>query len=194
MKKILLLVLVLSLSSITFASVITINFEQYSLYTQITNQYQTSDGVTFANALQLVKPFYDYTDYPPHSGNGVITNDPNDPIQVNFTDSTVGVRTASFWYTDPDGIVVTAYGSANNVLKTIAGAGVYGTNAQISFTVTSGGAISYFTISDVGGNADNLTVDDLSFVPVPVPEPGSLALLGTGMVGLAGVLRRKLVG
>lgn len=28
--------------------------------------------------------------------------------------------------------------------------------------------------------------------PAPVPEPGTLALLGSGMLGLAGVLRRKL--
>ncbi len=194
MKKLLLLVLVLSLSSITFASVITINFEQYSAYTQITNQYQASDGVVFANALQLVAPFYDYTDYPPHSGSGVILNDPWDPIQVNFTDSTVGVRTASFWYTDPDGIVVTGYGVGGNVLATVNGAGVYGTNAQATISWYGGEAFSYITISDVGGNADNLTVDDLSYTPVPVPEPGSLALLGTGVVGLAGILRRKLVG
>lgn len=193
MKKLLLLVLVLSLSSITFASVITINFEQYSLYTQITNQYQASDGAVFTNALQLVAPFYDYTDYPPHSGNGVITNDPGDPIQVTFTDATVGVRTTSFWYTDPDGIVVTAYGAGGNVLTTVNGGAVYGTNSQVTLSYMGGEAISYFTISDVGGNADNLTVDDLSYVPVPLPEPGSLALLGSGVLGLAGVLRRKLV-
>jgi len=30
--------------------------------------------------------------------------------------------------------------------------------------------------------------------PTPTPEPSSLLLLGTGMLGLAGVLRRKLGG
>lgn len=191
MRKLLLVFLLVALSSATFASVITINFEQYSAYTQITNQYQGADGVVFANALQLVKPYYDYTDYPPHSGSGVITNDPNDPIQVNFTNALVGVYSVSFWYTDPDGIVVTAYGSVNNVLATVSGAAVYGTNAQISVSHFPGAPISYITISDLYGYADNLTVDDLSYTPVPVPEPSSLALLGSGVIGLAEVLRRK---
>ena len=193
MKKLLLLVILMSLSSLAFAAPITINFEQFSAYTQIDTQYQVSDGVTFANALQLVAPFYDWFDYPPHSGNGVITNDPNDPIQVNFTDSLVSVRTASFWYTDPDGIVVTGYNTKGAVLATTTGAPVYGANAQITLTSTVGQAFAYITISDAYGYSDNVTVDDLSFVPVPIPEPGSLALLGSGALGLAGLLRRKIV-
>src|ERR1017187_5549942 len=104
MKKLLLLVMLMSLSSLAFAASITINFEQFSAYTQIDTQYQISDGVTFANALQLVAPFYDWFDYPPHSGNGVTTNDPNDPITVAFSTAMYNV---SFWYAAPDGIVVT---------------------------------------------------------------------------------------
>lgn len=56
MKKLclLLLLLLVSFSSFAFANVVTtIDFEQYSSYTQITNQYA---GVTFTNALQLVVP------------------------------------------------------------------------------------------------------------------------------------------
>ena len=37
----------------------------------------------------------------------------------------------------------------------------------------------------------NITSGDTSLSAV-VPEPGSLGLLGTGLIGLAGVVRRKL--
>jgi hypothetical protein len=33
---------------------------------------------------------------------------------------------------------------------------------------------------------------DTGFVGSTVPEPGTLGLLGTGLIGLAGVIRRKL--
>lgn len=172
MKKFLLLALLLSLSSLAFAAPLptTIDFEQYSAYTQITNQYS---GVTFDNALQLVVPFYNYFDFPPHSGNGVITNDPNDPITISFA---VPVGNVSFWYASPGGIVV------NGVIN---GAPVDGSNNEIILP----GVVTSITISANLG-ADSVTVDDLTYTATP--EPGSLALLGTGAFGLAAALRRKL--
>lgn len=185
MKRLLLPVFLLSSTSLVFASptTYTIDFEQYPGYTQIDNQY-SAEHVTFDNALQLVAPTYNYFDYPPHSGSGVITNDPSDPIQVNFTGIVYGV---SGWYADPNGVTVTAYDGSGGVLDTFSGAPVIGSNNE--FTIASGSPIAYFTISDDAGNADGETVDDITYTVTP--EPGSIFLLGSGALVLAGFLRRR---
>jgi hypothetical protein len=61
----------------------------------------------------------------------------------------------------------------------INGSTVYGTSVQL--TINTGKAFFDGTTRISSGDTS-----------VVVPEPGSLALLGTGLVGLAGILRRKL--
>jgi len=184
MKRALLPVLILALSCAAFAgSSTTIDFEQYAGYTQITNQYA---GVTFQNALQLVAPGYDYFDYPAHSGSGVITNDPNDPIMVTFTNA---VQMVSGWYTDPNGVTVDAYNVHGQLIGTFNGSAVIGSNLEFMLSSTvAGGYISYITISDNTQQPDSETVDDLTF---SLPEPGVLSLLFPGLLGVYGVMRRK---
>jgi len=50
----------------------------------------------------------------------------------------------------------------------------------------------YFTLTTDGGTQDPMLLT--SFAPVSsTPEPGTLIMLGTGVLGLAGTLRRKLL-
>jgi hypothetical protein len=193
-KKLLFLGVLLSFSSLAFAlpTTYTIDFEQYPGYTQITNQY-AAQGVTFVNAMQLVACDMDCYDYPPHSGTGEIINDSGnfdggaDPIGVFFAP---GATDISGWYSDPNGMTVTAYDAGNNLLATFIGAATNQSNAEFTITSATSG-ISYITISDDSGNADFVSVDDLSYTITP--EPGSFMLFGSGALGLIGMLRRKLV-
>jgi PEP-CTERM motif-containing protein len=49
--------------------------------------------------------------------------------------------------------------------------------------------------TDCTNFGDGIAIDSFSITPpsAPVPEPGSLILLGTGLLGLAGAVRRKLL-
>jgi hypothetical protein len=196
MHRLALPVFLLSCSSLAFAGPVTTyvdNFEGIAGYTVLSNQYADA---TFVNALELQASDLDEAGYPPHSGTGEITddgsgdaNDFGDAIVVDFS---AGMSTVSGWYTDPYGVVVTAYDAGGNVISTFNGAAVYNADLQFQVFDTSGlDPIASISIEDAGQNWFSTTVDDLSYTTTP--EPGSFVLLGTGLLGLAGALRRKFV-
>jgi hypothetical protein len=77
-----------------------------------------------------------------------------------------------------DGTIL--YTLSGSITGTYNGHTVDGATIQITFNTGKNGFIESATL----GSGDT--------VISPVPEPGTLGLLGTGLVGLAGVVRRKL--
>ena len=71
-----------------------------------------------------------------------------------------------------------------------------GTGSVQQFTVPTGADSLFLAVGDsVGGSANNLgslNVTVSGITASPIPEPSTLTLLGSGLVGLAGLVRRKL--
>ena len=65
--------------------------------------------------------------------------------------------------------------------------------AELTFTPTgSTEVLSFLAHGTPGGEPPNVLLDGVSVSQSsPIPEPGTLALLGTGLAGLSGVVRRQ---
>lgn len=98
-------------------------------------------------------------------------------VSINTFDTTTGGYTA----TDEHGDVI---------LSSFDPFPGFSTGEFVGFTSTEG--FTSVTIAAPGGMA--FTLDDLAYggSTSPTPEPGSLLLLGSGVVGLAGIVRRRL--
>lgn len=196
--RLLLPALLLSCSPLAFAgtvTVTTINFNPngttVTAGVAITNQFP---GATFTNATEQVAPNFDNIDFPPGPGSiGEAFDSGSETIGVSFSGP---VNFVSGLYADPFGVVVTAFGANGTVLGTFDGATIEGSDDL--FSIGSSSNIDAITISDEGEqlafgvNAPmpgSMGLSQLTFAETP--EPGSFLMLGTGLLTMAGVLRRK---
>ncbi|HEX8817114.1 MAG TPA: protease pro-enzyme activation domain-containing protein, partial [Terriglobales bacterium] len=102
------------------------------------------------------------------------------------------------YYTSPIGVTVTAYNiNGVQIAQTVLAAD-NGASDPFSLTVagctgaqySAGCVIAYVTFSD-GGVPDSLTIGQLTLTDAATPEPATLAMFGTGLLGLAGAIRAR---
>lgn len=159
----------------------TIDFNSLAEYTLITNQY-SGLGVTVSSSCFIANPFYS-------------ASFGGDPMQASNFGCGGGIpSTVTFNFSSPISYFG-LYGISNNNITLTDANGSITVFAPYPGTATFVGFIDITDFSWVTISADNngaFVIDDVSFEATSVvPEPASIALLATGLVGVFGAARRR---
>jgi len=117
---------------------------------------------------------------------GVVDFYGNSPGSVYENDVYInGIFVASFFLGDCNfcSTLYTVTGTVN--FAPIFGDGTYNLSIVLAQTAAGGAGSEWFSTTNSNGGASTAILS-------PAPEPGSLALFGSGILGIAGVMRRKL--
>jgi len=109
-------------------------------------------------------------------------------LTINFNGITSGF--GFFWGASDTQWALTAYDSSNNPIESFA-LPITTSSSAGDFVGLLDPGIAWVTLGGTG--TDYVFVDNFEFNPTgtATPEPGSLLLVGSGVLGLAGVIRRK---
>ncbi len=199
MKKILLAGLAIGLFLVGVsgvASATTIDFEDHGANYSPIGSYYIASGVIFGADWNW---YAGDPNYPAHSGSyTAIPQDYNSKGQIAPLDASISFvspvsQVSAYFNVYAYPVTWAAYDSTGNLLGSI--------TIPNTMQPTPGGmqeySLPYDGISSLvftAGLSDYSNMDDLSFnggSTAPVPEPATLLLFGTGIAGLAAVVRRK---